>query len=111
MPGVDAPAGYGLISTVDTTVGAYWALHFPPRREECGPSLSDRRVHVAAVEDTYPLVWSWLDPLCTEDRQPAGESEGDVLDLHVAEVADGEIGALFVSTRSSGRGGGDRAYY
>jgi hypothetical protein len=45
------------------------------------------------------------------ERQPAGESEGDVLDMHVASLADGELGSLFLSTRSSGRGGGDRAYY
>jgi hypothetical protein len=111
MPGLDAPAGYGLISTIDTTAGSYWALHFPPRNDECGPSSRDRRVHLASGGETYPLVWSWLEPLCSEDRQPAGESEGDVLDLHVAEVADSRIGALFVSTRSDGRGGGDRAYY
>jgi hypothetical protein len=110
---LEMPFGAGWASLPTTRLGsrAWLAMAYPPSIGGCSDFISDIRLNVVGDGD-LAMPWSWLEPLCDDETwRPEGLSEGDVLSYWVFTTPSDALGALFLSSRSDGRGGSDGAYF
>jgi hypothetical protein len=107
------PIGAGWASLPAAPVGGrvWLTMAYPPSIGGCRDRLNDMRLGAVGDGD-LAMPWSWLEPICEYPRSfPAGRSEGDILNYWAFSTPADTLGALFLSSRSDGRGGSVGAYF